>query len=143
MGGTEIFIPIRYMISLSVIVMIFVTILRLKVIYLDKKVSGENYRHPDFPEGSNILKNGQRNLANLFEFPILFYALCIMIYVTGNVDETFVKLAWYFLYFRIAHSIYHIFFNHIILGGFPARAMLFVPSLIIIIMMTWRFYGMI
>ena len=81
MGGTEIFIPIRYMISLSVIVMIFVTILRLKVIYLDKKVSGENYRHPDFPEGSNILKNGQRNLANLFEFPILFYALCIMIYV--------------------------------------------------------------
>ena len=96
MGGTEIFIPIRYMISLSVIVMIFVTILRLKVIYLDKKVSGENYRHPEFPEGSNILKNGQRNLANLFEFPILFYALCIMIYVTGNVDETFVKLAWFF-----------------------------------------------
>ena len=143
MGGTEIFIPIRYMISLSVIVMIFVTILRLKVIYLDKKVSGENYRHPDFPEGSNILKNGQRNLANLFEFPILFYALCIMIYVTGNVDETFVKLAWFFLYARIAHSIYHIFFNHIILGGFPARAILLVPSLIIIIMKTWRIYGMI
>ena len=143
MGGTEIFIPIRYMISLSVIVMIFVTILRLKVIYLDKKVSGENYRHPEFPEGSIMLKNAQRNLMNLFEFPILFYALCIMIYVTGNVDETFVKLAWYFLFFRIAHSIYHIFFNHIILGGFPARAILFVPSLIIIIMMTWRFYGMI
>ena len=141
--NTEIFIPMQYMIGMSVIVMFFVTALRLKAIYLGNKLSGENYRHPEFPEGSNILKNAQRNLINLFEFPVIFYALCIMIYVTGNVDEMFVSLAWYFLYFRIAHSVYHILFNHLILGGLPVRAMLFLPSLIIIIMMTWRFYGMI
>jgi hypothetical protein len=140
---TEIFMPIRHMVSLTVIVMIFVTFLRLKAIYMDKKAVGENYRHPEFPQGSNVLKNAQRNLTNLFEFPVLFYALCIMIYITGNVDEMFVSLAWYFLYFRAAHSVYHIFGNHLVLGGFPLRALLFLPSLIIILIMTWRFYGMI
>ena len=92
--NTEIFLPMFYLMLLTVVVFLFSTSIRLKEIYLNKSVVGEEHIHPPFDQGSRILKNAQRNLANLFEFPILFYAVCICIYVTGNVDDYFVTLAY-------------------------------------------------
>ena len=36
---------------------------------------------------NDLMKQADRNLANLFEFPILFYAACVVIYVSGKVDD--------------------------------------------------------
>ena len=83
-----------------------------------------------------MLKNAQRNLANLFEFPIFFYVICIIIFITNNVNEQYIALAYWYLYLRIAHSIYHIFFNHLILnGGFPLRSLIWIPSTIVLVWM--------
>ena len=92
--NTEIFLPMFNLMLLTVVVFLFSTSIRLKEIYLNKSVVGEEHRHPPFDQGTRILKNAQRNLANMFEFPILFYAVCICIYVTGNVDDYFVTLAY-------------------------------------------------
>ena len=113
----EIFSPVFNMFCLTIAVLILVTLLRLKSIYIDKVSPGDDYRHPVFPQASNILLNAQRNLTNLFEFPIFFYATIGIIVATNNIDQTFIDLACYFFYFRLAHSIYHIFGNHLILGG--------------------------
>ena len=113
---------------LTVTVLLFSITVRLKEIYVNKTVEGEAHRHPPFDEGSRLLKNSQRNLANLLEFPILFYIVCISIFVTGKVDAYFITLAYWFFYFRVAHSIYHIFFNQLIIkGGFPIRSLLWIP----------------
>ena len=63
--------------KISVTVFLFSTSLRLKEIYLNKIlnksfIDPEQHRHPPFIEESRILKNAQRNLVNLFEFPIFF-----------------------------------------------------------------------
>ena len=139
---TEIFLPMYYMMLLTVAVFLFSTCIRLKEIYLNKAsvVDGEEHRHPPFDHGSIVLKNVQRNLANLFEFPILFYVVCICIYVTGTVDAYFVTLGYWFFYLRFAHSIYHIFFNHLALnGGFPLRSLIWIPATSIMIWMWVRF----
>ncbi len=47
------------------------------------------------------------NLKNLFEFPVLFYALCIYLYVTASVDTLYLIAAWWFFGFRIVHSYLH------------------------------------
>ena len=138
----EIFSPVFNMICLTTAVFLFVTLLRLKSIYIDKVSPGEDYRHPTFPQGNIILLNAQRNLINLFEFPIFFYATIAIIIATNNIDQTFVDLACYFFYFRLAHSIYHIFGNHIILGGFPLRAPLFLGAFLINAYMIIRLCGM-
>ena len=138
---TEIFLPMFYMLLLTLIVFLFSTSLRLKEIYLNKIlnksfIDPEQHRHPPFTEGSKMLKNAQRNLANLFEFPIFFYVICIIIFITNKVDEQFTALAYWYLYLRIAHSIYHIFFNHLILnGGFPVRSLIWIPSTIVLVWM--------
>lgn len=138
----EIFSPVFNMFCLTTAVFLLVTLLRLKSIYIDKVSPGEDYRHPTFPQGNIILLNAQRNLINLFEFPIFFYATIAIIIATNNIDQTFVDLACYFFYFRLAHSIYHIFGNHIIYGGFPLRAPLFLGAFLINAYMIIRLCGM-
>ena len=144
--NTEIFLPIFYMLCLTIVVFLFSTLIRLKEIYLNDKsnaVSGSEHKHPPFHQGSDTLKNAQRNLANLFEFPIFFYLVCIIIVLTEKVDESFVTLAYWFFYFRLAHSIYHIFLNQLIIkNGFPLRSLIWVPSTIIVLVMWVRFISM-
>ena len=55
------------------------------------------------------------NLKNLFELPVLFYALCLVLYVTETVDMTYVVAAWAFLILRVLHSIVHCTVNIVIL----------------------------
>jgi hypothetical protein len=47
------------------------------------------------------------NLRNLFELPVLFYALCLYVHVTGTTDWLYVAAAWSFLLLRCAHSFVH------------------------------------
>lgn len=140
--NTEIFLPMFGMMILSVSVFLFSTSIRLKEIYVNRSVEGEQHRHPPFDKGSIILRNAQRNLANLFEFPILFYLVCICIYITNNVDAYFVTLAYWFFYLRVIHSVYHVFFNHLIInGGFPLRALIWIPATATMVWMWVRFIG--
>ena len=44
------------------------------------------------------------NLRNLFELPVLFYAICLYLYVTGSVDDLYVIAAWSFVGLRAVHS---------------------------------------
>ena len=63
------------------------------------------------------------NLKNLFELPTVFYAVVLYIYVTHQVDATFVGAAWGFFLFRALHSVVHCTFNFI-----PLRFVLYVIS---------------
>ena len=56
-----------------------------------------------------------QNLRNLFELPVVFYALCLYLYVTSNVDSVYVIAAWAFLGFRIVHSAIHCTRNIVVL----------------------------
>ena len=121
--------------------------IRLKEIYLTSSaasVDGEEHRHPPFDNGSVVLRNSQRNLTNLFEFPVLFYTVCFSIFVTNTGDAYFVQLAYWYFYLRTIHSFYHIFFNHLAInGGFPMRAIIWIPSTAVLVWMWIRFITLI
>ena len=142
--NSELILPMFYLMLQTVAVLLFLASIRLKEIYFNKSVAGEENRHPPFDHGSRILKNAQSNLANLFEFPILFYAVCICIYMTGNVDEYFITLAYWFFYLRVIHSIYHIFFNQLIINGtLPVRTLIWVPATATLVWMWVRFISVV
>ena len=133
-----IFVPIINMLWLSLAVFAFGTTLRLKSIVIDKKNKEEDFKIPTF-ENNELIQNSQRNLTNLFEFPVFFYAVCIMIYVTGTVDGYFLLLASWFFWLRVLHSITHIFYNKIIPGvALPVRTFFWLPSTIILGWMAYR-----
>ncbi len=59
--------------------------------------------------------NPSDNLKNLFEVPILFYALALYLYVSNRVDATYVTAAWIFVVFRALHSAVQCTINIVIL----------------------------
>ena len=137
--NTEIFIPVFYMVLLTFTVSLIGTIVRFKNVLIDKNHSGSEMMKFSLPSSATeITKQADRNLTNLFEFPILFYAISIVLYVTGKVDSYFVLLAYWFVGLRVAHSVYHIFINGFI-GDTPLRALFWLPSLLILIWMWVRF----
>ena len=57
--------------------------------------------------------NPSDNLKNLFEIPVLFYAIVLYLYATSQVDLFYVVAGWIFVAFRVLHSAVHCTFNRI------------------------------
>ena len=141
--NAEIFIPMYYMVLLTASVFLLSTLIRFKNVLVDKSHTGSELMKIPLPaSAAQITKQADRNLINLFEFPILFYAICVVLYVTGKVDAYFMLLAYWFVGLRVAHSLYHIFINGFI-GDMPLRALLWLPSWLIVIWMWVRFASLI
>ncbi|WP_417335702.1 MAPEG family protein [Halobacteriovorax marinus] len=73
----------------------------------------------------------QRNFSNLQEAPPLFYFLCLITFVTGNVTPLMMTLAWLFLASRIIHTLVHITTNKL-----PLRMLSFGAGWLILVLMS-------
>lgn len=61
------------------------------------------------------VSNPSDNLKNLFEIPVIFYALALLLFATGQVDATYVIAGWIFAGFRALHSLVHCTINLVML----------------------------
>lgn len=75
------------------------------------------------------------NIANQFETPILFYALCLLVMQLGVSDTLFISLAWLYVGLRYLHAYVHISSNYI-----PVRMKIFVASLIVLVVIMIRLF---
>jgi hypothetical protein len=75
------------------------------------------------------------NFRNLFELPVLFFAICPVLYITNGVTPLQLTLAWAFVVFRIAHSSIHTTYNRVM-----HRFRVFVLSMISIFSM-WAVFA--
>jgi len=75
-----------------------------------QKISTPELLNSTLPQDVN---NPSNNLKNLFELPTIFYAICIIIFVTSSVDSLYLKMAWAFVAFRIIHSMVHVTINSV------------------------------
>lgn len=57
--------------------------------------------------------NAADNFRNLFEVPVLFYALCAALAVSHQVTPLFVTGGWLYVVLRAGHSFIHITYNRV------------------------------
>lgn len=57
------------------------------------------------------------NLANQFEWPVLFYVVCMLLLMKGLESQVTIGLAWLFCFGRLLHSLVQIFTENIRLRG--------------------------
>jgi hypothetical protein len=115
MDPTTIFAPFFAQMFLTLLVWVYMYARRIPfVLSLGSKVDlrkpGELARL-----SPTAVSNPSDNLKNLFEMPVLFYALALYLFVMREVDTTYVVAAWAFVAFRSAHSIVHSTFNLVLL----------------------------
>ena len=108
-----IFLPMAALIALTFLVLFCLGILRMSGM-VTGRLPTEHYRYfrsQDDPE-PDYLRGFTRNFINLLEVPVLVYSGCIVAYVTGQVDDLLVRLAWLFVAGRAVHSAIHLTYNH-------------------------------
>ena len=116
MSQTAIFNPFFATIFLTLIVWVYMYIRRIRFI-TSSKISPKDLAVPGALErlSPSSVSNPSDNLQNLFEIPIIFYALVLYLFVTQQVDAVYVNTAWIFTIFRILHSAVHCTFNLVML----------------------------
>lgn len=68
-----------------------------------------------YPDGGEpeALRVIGRHFSNLFEMPVLFYAVVLMIYVTHHVSTFLVACAWLYVALRYVHTVIHLGSNDV------------------------------
>jgi hypothetical protein len=116
MAQTAIFVPFFATMGLTLVVWLYMYVRRIRFI-TQHRFSSEDLAIPGkLAELSPAaVSNPSDNFKNLFEIPVLLYALSLYLFVTGQVDTTYVVAAWVFVAFRVLHSAVHCTFNLVLL----------------------------
>lgn len=113
---SDILTPFFGMLCLTLIVWTYMYVRRLGYV-LSHSIPNDQVSTPEkiataFPEAVN---NSSNNLKNLFELPVLFYAVSLYLYSSHSVDGLHVLCAYVFVSFRALHSLIHCTFNQVLL----------------------------
>ncbi len=127
--------PVAALMLLTLVVWVVMYARRFAYI-ISNKIEAQSVASPELlnavlPEAVNRPSN---NLKNLFELPLIFYAVCISLLVLQEADAWFVNMAWAYVALRAAHSAVHCSLN-IVLVRFAAYAL----SSVVLWMMVIRF----
>lgn len=111
--STSIFYPVVALVLWTFAVLLLVPKARFKA------ARARQVRAADFAFGESEsvppeTRLPNRNYMNLLELPVLFYVACLVVYVIGKVDAWSLGLAWLYVALRIAHSLVHLTYNHVI-----------------------------
>ncbi len=116
MSQSAIFGPVFAMLLLTFVVWVYMYFRRIRFIN-SNEISPKDMAVPGAlaelspPEVSNP----SDNLKNLFEIPVLFYALALYLFVSSQVDAVHLAAAWVFVLFRVLHSAVHCTINIVML----------------------------
>jgi hypothetical protein len=106
--------PLLAMMALTALVWLFMYVRRLGYM-LGHGIDAQQVSTPQkmatlIPEA---VERPANNLRNLFELPVLFYALCLLLTQTGWAQALDVQLAWAFVGLRALHSLVHCTVNYV------------------------------
>lgn len=140
MNQHAIFGPFFVMMSLTLLVWLFMYAKRIR--FLNSIDLGPNEITPaKLTEISPpAVANPSDNLKNLFEMPVLFYAMALYLHTMGQVDTVHLVTAWIFVAFRAAHSAVHCTVN-VVLVRFGLYAVSSVALWFIVLRAAFEFYS--
>jgi hypothetical protein len=113
-NNSAILLPFFGVMLLTLAVWIYMYIRRTAYLLREKI----DLRTVDTPEKAAAVipdKNSlaSHNLRNLFELPVIFYVICLYLFMSDSVDRIHLLSAWWFLAFRVVHSLIHCTYNKV------------------------------
>jgi hypothetical protein len=113
MDQASIFQPMGALAALTFLVLGFVPLRRFRAAF-SGKVKRDDFKFGESPNVPGEVAIPNRNLMNLLEIPILFYVLCLTLFVSEQVTQLQLYLAWAYVALRALHSLVHLTFNNVI-----------------------------
>ena len=110
MNQTAIFWPMILQAALIYAVYVLMSYHRKAAIRAGSVRTSDFRENRNEPPESLFVRN---NLANQFELPVLFFAVCMALYVTNGANALTVALAWIFVISRYGHAAIHVTTNRV------------------------------
>lgn len=110
------------------------------VLVLNGKRKAADVKSGDFDRAKSAMDNEawskptvltSKNLANQFQFPVVFYVLCVVLMTLDAVGPAALVVASLFVVARYVHAYVHVTTNYV-----PARLRAFVLSMVLLIVLT-------
>lgn len=113
--NTGLALPMAGMMALTLVVWVWMFVQRVTYVSangvkVDEMVTPADVQRLLPAEASSAANN----FKNLFEMPVIFYAVCLFLTVFGLVDSLHVTCAWAFLVLRAVHSGIHCSYNRVV-----------------------------
>lgn len=134
MDQTLIFQPMGALVALTFLVLGFIPFRRFQAAF-SGKVKRDDFKYGESPNVPGHVSIPNRNLMNLLELPVLFYVACLTLFVSEQVTQLQLYLAWGYVALRAAHSLVHLTFNHVLV-----RLTFFAASNIVLAVMWVSFF---
>jgi hypothetical protein len=119
MNNPAILYPVFALALWTSLVLLLIPIARIRAARR-REIVANDFKYGESPSVPPHVSIPNRNYMNLLELPVLFYVVCLLIYVTGVTSATMVSAAWAYVALRVVHSAIHLTYNHVIhrLGAF-------------------------
>lgn len=110
MSTTAIFWPVLVQMALTFLIYFKIFPTRVGLIKSGQAKSSDfrTYEN-EHPESRKV----SRAIANQYESPVIFYALCVIAFVTQNADTVLLVLAWGYSIVKVVHVYLHITKNRL------------------------------
>ncbi|MBY3237835.1 hypothetical protein HFO17_25410 [Rhizobium laguerreae] len=108
MTGYQIFWPLLAHVALVYGLYALLGMRRARMVRAGSIAKSDYRENRGEPAESLVVKNC---LANQFELPVLFYACCVLLYITEADNLVSLGLAWAFVVLRYAHAAIHVTSN--------------------------------
>ena len=112
MNQTAIFFPVFALAAWTFAILLLIPYKRIKAVS-QKQLVVDDFK---LGESKNVPPNvslPNQNYTNLLELPVLFYVVCLVLYVTNSVDAMAIYLAWAYVGLRLIHSVIHLTSNNV------------------------------
>lgn len=112
MNQAVIFFPVFALAGWTFVILLLIPYKRIKAV-TRKQLVADDFKLGESKSVPPSVSLPNQNYTNLLELPVLFYVICLVLYVTSNVDVIALYLAWAFVGFRLIHSVVHLTSNNV------------------------------
>lgn len=133
MDPVRIILPVTALAGLTFVVLLLTAYVRFKAAFAGR-VRARDFRYGESADVPGDVSLPNRNLMNLLELPVLFYVVCLSLYVSLAVDAAAVVLAWLYVGLRCGHSFVHMTYNNVF-----HRLAVFAASNVVLFVLWIRF----
>ena len=131
---TAIILPVIALVLLSAIVWVRLYVERIRELR-QRRIDPQSLATSALAAQTLQRVQASDNFKNLFEVPVLFYALCAVLILAQHVSPFFVIGAWLYVALRTIHSFIHLTYNRV-----THRFAVYVLSTVILFML-WGVLG--
>ncbi|MBV1881742.1 MAG: MAPEG family protein [Pseudomonadales bacterium] len=133
MNSIQIMYPMLALVAWTFLVLLMIPYQRVKAVR-SQQINADDFKLGESDNVPAQVSIPNRNYMNLLELPVLFYVVCIVLYLFSGLSPVTLGLAWVYVVLRIMHSLVHLTYNNVL------HRLFFFATSNVVLSVIWIFF---